>query len=101
MSSFQRILFPVDFSKQCATAAPYVKAMASSFDSEVILLHVVEIPPSWYGTPEAGAYDALIDISNMLQDRRTVLRNYLADELSDISLQRCVQSGDPALHITQ
>jgi nucleotide-binding universal stress UspA family protein len=101
MTSFQRILFPVDFSKQSAAAAPFVKAMASRFESEVILLHVVEIPPSWYGTPEAGAYDALIDVSSMLEDRRSALRSYLADELSGISIQRCVQSGDAALHITQ
>jgi nucleotide-binding universal stress UspA family protein len=101
MSSFQRILFPVDFSKQSAAAAPFVKAMASRFNSEVILLHVVEIPPSWYGTPEAGAYDALIDVSNMLQDRRSALRSYLTDELNGISIQRSVQSGDPAVHIIQ
>ena len=101
MTSFQRILFPVDFAPQSAAAAPFVKAMASRFESEVILLHVVEVPPSWYGTPEAGAYDALIDVSSMLEDRRSVLRNYLSDELSGIPIQRCVQSGDPALHITQ
>lgn len=101
MRALQRILFPVDFSKQSAAAAPFVKAMASRFNSEVILLHVVEVPPSWYGTPEAGAYDALIDISSMLEDRRSTLRNYLVDELSGVSVQRCVRSGDPALHIVQ
>lgn len=101
MIPFQRILFPVDFSPQSSAAAPFVKAMAARFRSEVSLLHVVEVPPYWYGTPEAGVYDAVIDISSMLEDRREALRSYLAHELSGISVQRCVQSGDPALHITQ
>jgi hypothetical protein len=75
--------------------------MALRFQSDVTLLHVVEVPPYWYGTPEAGAYDAVIDISSMLEDRRSTLQSYLADELEGISVQRDVQSGDPALHITQ
>jgi hypothetical protein len=37
----------------------------------------------------------------MLEDRRSALRNYLVDELSGVSVQRCVQSGDPASHIVQ
>ena len=49
MISFQRILFPVDFSPQSSAAAPLVKAMAARFQSEVLLLHIVEVPPAWYG----------------------------------------------------
>jgi nucleotide-binding universal stress UspA family protein len=102
MISFQRILFPVDFSPQCSAASPFVKAMASRFHCEVLLLHVVEVPPAWFGTPEAGAYDALIDVSSMLEDRREALRNYFADEEpGGISVRRCVQSGDPASHIVR
>jgi nucleotide-binding universal stress UspA family protein len=102
MSLFERILFPVDFSLQSSAAAPFVKAMADRFRSEVILLHVVEVPQAWYGTPEAGAYDALIDISSMLEDRREALGAYFANgEAGGLSIQRCVQSGDAAAHITQ
>src|SRR5579864_8852093 len=101
MTSFERILFPVDFSERSRATAPFVKAMATRFHSEVSLMHVVEVPTAWYGTPEAGAFDALIDISTMLEDRRGALQNFLADELAGIPVQRSVQSGDPALHITQ
>lgn len=101
MSSFQRILVPVDFSEQSRAVGPFVKSMAARFHSEVSLLHVVEVSPAWYGTPEAGSYDALIDISSMLENRREAMQSFLADELADIGVQRCVQSGDPALHITQ
>jgi nucleotide-binding universal stress UspA family protein len=101
MTSFQRILFPVDFSQQSRAAALFVKAMATRFRSEVSLLHVVEIPQAWYGPPEADAFDAFIDISSMLEDRRGALQSFLADELADVTVQRCVQSGDPAAYITQ
>ena len=99
MSSFQHILVPVDFSEQSRAVAPFVKAMANRFHSEISLLHVVEVPPAWYG-PEAGALDDL-DIFSMLEDRREALRTFLANELADVQVQRCVQSGDPAFHITQ
>lgn len=45
MITFKRILFPVDFSKQDDEAAPFVKAMAERFHSEVILLHAAEFFP--------------------------------------------------------
>jgi len=101
MVSFQRILFPIDFSPQSAAAAPFVKAMAQRFQSEVILLHVVEVPPSWFGSPEVGAHDAMLDISSMLKDRRAAMQSYFPDEPGGISVQRWVHSGDPASHITQ
>jgi nucleotide-binding universal stress UspA family protein len=101
MISFERILFPIDFSPQSRAAAPFVKAMAARFHSEVLLLHVIEVPPAWYGSPEGGAYDALIDLSSMLQDRRTALQNFFADEPVSFSIRNCVQSGDPAWLITQ
>ena len=101
MISFQRILFPVDFSPQSDAAVPLVMAIAARFHSELILQHVVEVPAAWYGTPEAGAYDALIDISSMLKDRRTALETYLPDEPGGISVLRSFQSGDPASHIIQ
>ena len=86
---------------QNRAAASFVKAMATRFHSEVCLLHVVEVPAAWYGTPEAGAFDSLLDVSSMLEDRRLALESFLADELAGLSVQRCVQAGDPALRITQ
>ena len=56
MTTFERILFPVDFSEQCRTILPAVKAMVKRFNSELTLLHVVGIPVAVYGTPEAAAW---------------------------------------------
>jgi len=44
----KKILFPVDFSKQCLGAAPYVRAFASQFGAEIMLLHVVETGDHYY-----------------------------------------------------
>ena len=49
MTSFQRILFPVDLSEECMRTAPYVKAFADRFRSDVILLHVFELPVTLFG----------------------------------------------------
>jgi nucleotide-binding universal stress UspA family protein len=53
MIRFQRILFPVDFSKQDEEAAPFVKAIAERFHSELTLLHVAQFLPLGYRTPDA------------------------------------------------
>ena len=50
MITFQRILFPVDFSQQDQEAVPFVRTMAERFHSEVILLHVAEYVPASYGS---------------------------------------------------
>jgi nucleotide-binding universal stress UspA family protein len=96
MISFPQILFPVDLSKQSRGAAPFVKALATRFHSEVTLLHVVEVPPAWYGPAGAARFNAWVDTSRIIEDRRTELTAFLTGLLSGVSVQPCVQSGDPA-----
>jgi hypothetical protein len=45
----------VDFSVQCKTIMPFVRAMAKCFDSEIVLLHVVDIPVHGTGQQKPGA----------------------------------------------
>jgi nucleotide-binding universal stress UspA family protein len=42
MSFFCKILFPIDFSDQCQTGAPYMADIANRFQAKLHLLHVVE-----------------------------------------------------------
>lgn len=44
MMSFKRILVPLDGSSLAETALPAASALAQKFDSEIILLRVLEIP---------------------------------------------------------
>ena len=54
MFQIKRILFPVDFSDKARKAAVYAGAMASRFDAELIMLHIVE-PPK-YNTSLADSH---------------------------------------------
>lgn len=101
MISFASILFPVDLSPQSRRAASFVQAMAKRFHSEVTALHVVEIPPAWYGPPELVAFEALVDSSRILDDRRNALNTFIAESLAGVSVHGCVQQGDPAGIITR
>lgn len=99
MITFQRILFPVDFSKQDHEAAPFVKAMATRFQSEVILLHVVGVVPAWYGATEAETLNPVGGLKELMEACRERLCGYLSDELAGLSVKRLVELGDPASEI--
>ncbi len=99
MVSFPRILFPVDLSKQSLCAAPFVKAMAARFHSEVTLLHVVEVPPAWSGATGEIAFSSWVDTPRLVEARGAELIGFQQRELTDLAVQPCVQTGDPAVII--
>jgi len=97
MITFQRVLFPVDLSKQGHQAAPFVKAMAERFGSEVILLHVAEVPLSWYGVvPEGPVFEPAVDLTALISQRRKELEEYLVEDFRGITVRRQLDEGDPA-----
>jgi nucleotide-binding universal stress UspA family protein len=101
MITFQRILFPVDFSKQDQEAAPFVRAMAERFHSELILLHVAEFPPAWYGTRDAMAVEPEVDLESLMNVRREQLDQHLSADLAGLCIRRTVELGDPAKEIAK
>lgn len=87
MKLIKRILFPVDFSDSCLSAARYVEAMAGRFEAELMLLHVVE--PGEHNLAE-----------ELLPQRQADLDAYLKDELKYFTTHRvCVTGEDPAAEI--
>lgn len=101
MITFQRILFPVDFSKQDHEVAPFVKAMATRFQSEVTLLHVVSTVPAWQGATEPEAREPVFDLNTLMDERRQHLCRHLSDELAGLRVKRVVELGDPATEIAK
>jgi len=99
MISISSILFPVDLSEQSRAAAPFVQAMARRFRAEVTLLHVVEVPPAWYGPTGEASFSAWVDMSGMRESRRMEMDDFAAHELEGVRVQPCIQSGDPAATI--
>jgi nucleotide-binding universal stress UspA family protein len=82
MIGFKRILFPVDFSAQCRAVVPSVKSMAEKFGAEVIVMHVVGLPPNWFGSPEGAAWTALINADRLRVEARVALDRFIAQEFS-------------------
>ena len=99
MVSMERILFPVDLSEQSRKAAPFVKAMAKRFHSEVALLHVLEVPAAWYGPPEGVAWATLSENDRYRQERQAEFESFLVDEFTGIPVVRQSADGDPATQI--
>jgi len=95
--NIDRILFPVDFSENSPPVKAEVEWLAAQFNSNVILLHVFEVPNSWFGTGEgplmtAGDFTAYRDA---LKQR---LKEYAIDVPED-RVQRISDEGDAALQI--
>jgi nucleotide-binding universal stress UspA family protein len=97
--TFERILFPVDFSDQCRRAAPFVRAIAEHFHANVLVLHVMQAFPPWYGPPEAIPYTALADMDDLRNQRRASLETFLHDELAGVPVVPALAEGDPAQNI--
>ena len=89
MASFKRILFPVDFSAQCHSAARSVASYARHFDAEVALLHVEVLPPEPYiREPQTEWLTQLLDV-------------FVPEEFAGLKAQRHVTIGDPADEIVR
>ena len=52
MFAMKKILFPVDFSERCTSAARMVEAFVGHFQAELTILHVVE-PLTYNELPNA------------------------------------------------
>jgi len=95
----ERILFPIDFSEQSRKAAPFVKAMASRFQSEVVMLNVLELPQVWYGAGDGAVWVPPVDADELREEARTRLEGYLETEFAGLQLTRVLAEGDAARQI--
>lgn len=97
MITFKRILFPVDFSARSSAVAPSVQAMAKRFDSDVIVLHVIDLPAAvGIAPPEAAAWATLIEADQIRLQGRTALDQFVAREFADMPVAAASDEGDPA-----
>lgn len=101
MITFERILFPVDFSARCAAAVPSVKEMAKRFGAEVTVLHVVDLPTAGVAPPEASAWSVLIGAERLRQQGEVALTSFLEREFPGFAVQRETAEGDAAFTIIE
>src|SRR5579863_9561649 len=96
MLTFKHILFPVDLSAQCREAAPFVRAAATRFGADITMLHVMEIPPYWYGTMGAESFAAIVDLPKLTEQRKLQFDKFLHDDFAHLPVTRALEQGDPA-----
>jgi len=72
---FDRILFPVDFSNTSQKLNSHVEWLAKRFNSRVTLLHVFEIPASWYGGADSPMLSGQ-DILEYAEQEKQRLQEY-------------------------
>jgi nucleotide-binding universal stress UspA family protein len=97
MTEFRHILFPVDFSPICYAGIPAVQAMAHQYKAKLALLHVVEIPLSWYGTMTSAVPEDwnILDQAFLAGEKR--LTDFAADHFKDLSDEARLETfWDPA-----
>jgi len=96
---FERILFAVDLSEQSRRAAPFVKALATRFGSEVVMLYVLELPPSWSVSQEAATWGTLINSAELKEQKCKELQEFLGEDFGEIRTRRVMAEGDAAQQI--
>ncbi len=91
------ILFPVDFSECSRSLNSEVEWLASRFNSRVTLLHVFEVPTSWYGEGEIPLIRSE-DILAYAESEKQLLKDYPL-QISEKQVQRVSAEGGAAWHI--
>ena len=90
---FQKILFPVDFSKSCEYVVPYVARMQEAMCAHLALLHSIDLPRDWPTQQSANEwvnYDALraCDLER--------LQGFEAESFGERHPDLIQETGDPA-----
>lgn len=101
MRSLAKILLPVDFSERSLGAARYAKTLASHFDSELTLLHVLTPPHYEFGALEIGGSMLSELYVNRAAQVEKELAAFLAEELAGMNVNRVVLEGDPARQVVE
>ncbi|MGA8595804.1 MAG: universal stress protein [Bryobacteraceae bacterium] len=101
MLTFKKMLFPVDLSESSIDAAPYVAAIARKFESEIILLHALEVYNGLaYGDASTATLYRAYE-NEIRQSRTAELETFGFEEFKDLKVTRSVETGEAAHRITQ
>lgn len=94
MLNIKHILFPVDFSERCRSAALFVESMARCYGARITLLSVAQ--PFYYGVVADPGSGVVLNTEEILGDLKTQLDSSLAKEFARLSVERLARLGDAA-----
>src|SRR3954467_15331023 len=89
--TFHKIVFPVAFSDRCRGAAPYVRAFANRFATEVELVHVVEAQYAVVGAPELALLPSTEATDELIRIATEKLLDFRAEFLDGVTADVNVQ----------
>lgn len=101
MKQFEKILWPTDFSISAQSALAYIESLATKYQAEIHVLHVVEDiahHEGWYGDFDRGHVDKIVEWVEKTGRKRL-------DQICSKYLDECplyikhVRVGDPAEEI--
>ena len=97
---FSNVMFPVDFSERSRAVVPEVRALIEHFKAALTLLHLVEVPVTAYGTPEAPVlFEFPLDEMKQCAEQR--LAEFAATEFAGLKVRTLVGQGDPGFCIPE
>ena len=99
MIEFKRILFPVDMSEEDRKPAPFVKAMAGWFGSQIDMLYVHEFLFPSYAPPEDYTGTAVAIAEECRKQRQAEFEAFLLSEFATANLHRTLVDGEAAQEI--
>jgi nucleotide-binding universal stress UspA family protein len=100
MISFQRILWPTDFSEASRSALPAVNGLASQFSATVDVLHVLSPAPSLASMTGHGAVATTEYLKSLEERARSTIKEVAGKEISsDVVTKTTTLMGSPAHEI--
>ena len=99
MFPIRTILFPTDFSDPCVAWADQVCTVAQHFGAEVVLLHVIQIPP--YSQPPVEPYAPIVDLEALRCSSDEELKSFAEENMLGADARRLLEEGDAAMRIAE
>jgi nucleotide-binding universal stress UspA family protein len=96
---FQRILFPVDFSKSCEQVVPWVHELIERTGASLNLLHVWDSPPEESAGIDSGVFKEMGELRLLECRYRRRVEAFRTKYFAFIQTEAWLLSGDPAEQI--
>jgi nucleotide-binding universal stress UspA family protein len=94
MPEIKKILFPVDFSQQCHSAASFVNSFVEHFAAELTLIHAIGMLPEYYVTYGIDGSDTLR--KELRESSTTSMQAFLEQTFRTTPVRTAIDEGNPA-----
>lgn len=106
MISFNKVICATDFSESSKRALDHARTLAGRFESELLLLHVVDDVPTAVAPVGGAAVDSAVNVTeyqeHLVENARQRLEGLVADQADSGALIRWqVAEGRPSRKIVQ